>query len=96
MKAAFACIAKLVLVTYWSKVILRPNSNCLQAELLPFTKALSAFHDRVLAAGAQPNAAAEEINAKSFDKVLKFVKTLAKATSAYPPAMAENVTFMVR
>ena len=67
-----------------------------QAELLPFTKALSAFHDRVLAAGAQPNSASEAINAKSFDKVLKFVKTLAKATSAYPPAMAENVTFMVR
>ena len=91
MKAAFACTAKLV-VSYW----LRKNSTCMQAELLPFTKALSAFHDRVLAAGTQPNAAAEEINAKSFDKVLKFVKTLAKATSAYPRAMAENVTFMVR
>ena len=68
----------------------------MQANLLPFTKALAAFHDRVLSADAQPDAAAEEINAKSFDKVLKFVTTLAKATNAYPPAMAENVTFMVR
>ena len=51
------------------------------------------FYNRVLAAGAQPNIAADDGNAKSFDKVL--VKTLAKATSAYPPAMAEIVTFMV-
>lgn len=81
-----------MLVTYW----VRQSCCPVQAELIPFTQALSAFHDRVLAAGAQPNAAAEEINTKSFNKVLKFVKTLAKATSAYPPAMAENVMFMVR
>ena len=60
---------------------------CPQAELLPFTKALSVFHDRVLSADAQPNTAAEDINARSFAKLLGFVKKLAKATIAYPPAM---------
>ena len=80
-----------------SKLSCHP-SHCLQAELklLPFTKALSAFHDKVLSANTQPNVAAEGINAESLSKVIRFVTKLAKATNAYPPAMAENVTFMVR
>lgn len=70
--------------------------DSVQAQLLPFGKALKAFLERVTSASAQPNAAAAELNDKSTRQVMEFVKTLAQATNAYPPARAENVTFVLR
>jgi len=69
---------------------------CLQTQLLPFGKALKAFLERVTAPNAQPDKAAAELNDKSTRKVLQFVKTLAQASNTYPPAMAENIVFVLR
>ena len=63
---------------------------------MPFTEALSAFMEKVTSPDVHPDAARTELNDKSSEKVMNFVKTLAQATNAYPPAMAENVVFMVR
>ncbi|KAL0022488.1 hypothetical protein WJX79_010730 [Trebouxia sp. C0005] len=67
-----------------------------QAQLLPFGKALKAFLERVTSPNAHPDKAAAEVNNNSTHKVLQFVKTLAQATNAYPPAMAENIVFVLR
>ena len=80
-------------------VSLLPQSKlpaCLQAQLLPFGKALKAFLERVTSPNAHPDKAAAEANNNSTHKVLQFVKTLAQATNAYPPAMAENIVFVLR
>ena len=68
----------------------------LQAQVLPFTKALAAFVDKMASPDVQPDAATGELNDRSLAKVIDFVKSVAKATNAYPPAMAENVNFVVR
>lgn len=72
------------------------RKQCLQAQLLPFGKALKAFLERVTSPNAHPDKAAAEVNNNSTHKVLQFVKTLAQATNAYPPAMAENIVFVLR
>ncbi len=80
-------------------VSLLPQSKlpaCLQAQLLPFGKALKAFLERVTSPNAHPDKAAAETNNNSTHKVLQLVKTLAQATNAYPPAMAENIVFVLR
>ncbi len=64
--------------------------------MLPFTKALKAFLERVASTNAQPDAGLAELNGSSTQKVMAFVRSLAQATNAYPPAMAENVAFVVR
>ncbi|DBA74212.1 TPA: hypothetical protein ACH3X1_011005 [Trebouxia sp. C0004] len=67
-----------------------------QAQLLPFGKALKAFLERVTSLNAHPDKAAAEVNTNSTHKVLQFVKALAQATNTYPPAMAENIVFVLR
>ena len=80
-------------------VLFLPQSKvqaCLQAQLLPFGKALKVFLEKVTSSNAHPDKAAAEVNYNSTHKVLQFVKTLAQATNAYPPAMAENIVFVLR
>lgn len=67
-----------------------------QQQVFPFTKALAAFVERMTSSSVHPDAATGELNDKSLAKVLDFVKSLAKPSSAYPAAMAENITFVIR
>ena len=68
----------------------------MQAEIQPFTKALLHFHNHVMSPQLQLNSAATKVNEHSFSKLLEFVKKLASSTTAYPPAMSEPITIMVR
>lgn len=68
----------------------------MQAAAQPFTQVLLKFHDHVMSPNLQLNSAATAVNEKSLSKLLDFVKTLASATTTYPPAMAEPITIMVR
>lgn len=67
-----------------------------QAQVVPFTKALAAFVDKISTLETHRDAAVKHQNDRSLSTVLDFVKSLAKASNAYPPAMAENVAFIIR